>query len=62
MEKIDLHIHTNLSDGVLTPEEVVNLALKNGCKKIAITDHDIYNDDTDLSIKKKYYDCTWYRV
>ena len=52
MEKIDLHIHTNLSDGVLTPEEVVDLALKNGCKKIAITDHDIYNDYTDLSIKK----------
>ena len=52
MEKIDLNIHTNLSDGVLTPEEVVDLALKNGCKKIAITDHDIYNDYTDLSIKK----------
>lgn len=37
---IDLHIHTNRSDGTLTPAEVVEEAAKKGLKAIAITDHD----------------------
>jgi predicted metal-dependent phosphoesterase TrpH len=37
---IDLHIHTNYSDGSFSPEEVVNRAAKIGLEAIAITDHD----------------------
>ena len=37
---IDLHIHTTASDGKLSPQEVVALALKKGLGAIAITDHD----------------------
>lgn len=37
---IDLHIHTIFSDGLLTPEQVVNKAIKLNLKAIAITDHD----------------------
>jgi predicted metal-dependent phosphoesterase TrpH len=37
---IDLHIHTNASDGVLPPEHVLENALRAGLKAIAITDHD----------------------
>jgi predicted metal-dependent phosphoesterase TrpH len=37
---IDLHVHTTMSDGTLTPEEVVGLALETGLSAIAITDHD----------------------
>lgn len=51
MEKIDLHIHTNLSDGLLAPEEVVLQSLKKGCKKIAITDHEIVKNYNNLSQK-----------
>lgn len=41
MEKIiDLHIHTTMSDGVLTPKEVIDEALKNDVSTIAIADHD----------------------
>ncbi|SHF03373.1 hypothetical protein SAMN02746089_01195 [Caldanaerobius fijiensis DSM 17918] len=40
MKKADLHIHTNASDGVLSPTEVVKLASKNDIDAIAITDHD----------------------
>ena len=41
MEKImDLHIHTNISDGVLGPYEVIDRALENNCRIISITDHD----------------------
>jgi len=36
----DLHIHTNCSDGLLSPEQVVDLALIKGLDGIAITDHD----------------------
>lgn len=38
--KTDLHIHTNYSDGVFSPEKVVDAALEAGLEAIAITDHD----------------------
>jgi len=37
---IDLHVHTNMSDGTFSPEEVVHLALRKRLQAIAITDHD----------------------
>lgn len=40
MEYADLHIHTNASDGILTPEEVVEWAYKKKLRAISITDHD----------------------
>lgn len=39
-KRIDLHIHTNISDGVLTPKQVIDEAVKNGVSVIAIADHD----------------------
>ncbi|MBU1044316.1 MAG: PHP domain-containing protein [Candidatus Omnitrophica bacterium] len=39
-KNIDLHIHTNFSDGTFTPEEVVAYAIKSKLSAIAITDHD----------------------
>lgn len=47
-KRIDLHIHTNISDGFLTPKEVIDEAAKNGVSVIAIADHDTidaYNND-----------------
>ena len=40
MDFIDLHTHSTMSDGSMTPEELVNHAKMNGLKAIAITDHD----------------------
>lgn len=37
---IDLHCHSSVSDGALSPVEVVRLAHANGCTKLALTDHD----------------------
>jgi predicted metal-dependent phosphoesterase TrpH len=37
---IDLHTHTNFSDGTDTPTELVNKALASGITTLAITDHD----------------------
>lgn len=40
MEYADLHIHTDASDGLLSPEEVVDWAHKKRLRAIGITDHD----------------------
>lgn len=40
MKLIDLHVHSNASDGTFTPSEVVALAVKKGLTAIALTDHD----------------------
>lgn len=44
MEKIDLHIHSNLSDGDLSIDELIKLACTSNCRKIAITDHERIED------------------
>ncbi len=40
MNFIDLHVHSNASDGTLTPAGVVELAAQKGLSAIALTDHD----------------------
>lgn len=45
---IDLHIHSNYSDGDLTPIEIVNLAIKNNVGIISITDHDTLLGNIDI--------------
>ena len=40
MKKIDLHVHTNISDGSEPPESTVAHAKELGMAAIAITDHD----------------------
>lgn len=37
---IDLHTHSNFSDGSCTPAEIVALAAKAGLAAVALTDHD----------------------
>ena len=37
---VDLHSHTNKSDGSLAPAELVALAVRKGLQTLAITDHD----------------------
>jgi len=39
---IDLHSHTNESDGSLSPAELVSLAKKVGIEALSITDHDTF--------------------
>lgn len=40
MQYIDLHVHSNCSDGTFTPEELVELATDNYLVAFALTDHD----------------------
>lgn len=39
-EKFDLHVHTNASDGSLSPRDLISKARDEGLEVIAITDHD----------------------
>lgn len=38
--KVDLHVHSSCSDGILSPKEIIDEAKKNGVSVIAIADHD----------------------
>jgi predicted metal-dependent phosphoesterase TrpH len=40
MDRIDLHTHSNHSDGSLSPRRLVELARERGLRAIALTDHD----------------------
>ena len=39
---IDLHSHTNESDGTFTPQELVDCAMATGLEALAISDHDTF--------------------
>ena len=45
---IDLHCHSNHSDGELSPLDLVELALKNKATMLSITDHDTVSAYEDL--------------
>ena len=40
MPGIDLHTHSNYSDGTFTPDELLALAAERGLDRIALTDRD----------------------
>lgn len=40
MKTVDLHVHSNKSDGTFSPSELVDLALQKGLSAFALTDHD----------------------
>lgn len=40
MKRVDLHVHSNKSDGTYTPSELVDYALEKGLCAFALTDHD----------------------
>ncbi|MBR4178523.1 MAG: PHP domain-containing protein [Bacilli bacterium] len=52
MERIiDLHIHTNCSDGEKTPFEIIDMAKERNISVISITDHDTVDAYTDELIQ-----------
>ena len=47
MNTIDLHVHSTVSDGTLTPTEIAQLAEKTGLSAFALTDHDSVAGNTE---------------
>lgn len=55
MKLVDLHVHSNASDGTLTPSEVVQLAKETGLTAMALTDHDTVDGIAEaVAAGKKY--------
>lgn len=40
MKQVDLHVHSNKSDGTFTPSQLVDYAIEKGLSAFALTDHD----------------------
>ena len=54
--EIDLHTHSNKSDGELSPAELISKAANNGIRILALTDHDTVSglkDARKAAIKNK---------
>ncbi len=47
---IDLHVHTNSSDGEHSPQETVNKAIEEGLNVVAITDHDTIKGINEIDL------------
>ena len=52
---IELHTHTTYSDGILTPQQLVERAANAGVKALAITDHDTLNGWDEATRAAKPY-------
>ena len=50
---IDLHSHTTYSDGELTPQELIYLAIDSNIGMLAITDHDTLNGVKNINREDK---------
>lgn len=56
-KRADLHIHSKASDGLKSPERIVDEAVKAGLSAIAFTDHDVINggvEARDYCLSQKY--------
>jgi predicted metal-dependent phosphoesterase TrpH len=50
---VDLHCHTNLSDGSLAPKELIQLAIERKIDVLAITDHDNIDCYSEITAPKE---------
>lgn len=49
MKKIDLHVHSNYSDGTLTPQELIREAKKQKVEILSLVDHDNYKGIEEIT-------------
>lgn len=47
--KANLHAHSNLSDGFLSPQELKDAYKAKGCSILCITDHDVVVDHSPMN-------------
>ena len=55
MQGVDLHTHSNISDGTLSPELLVQAAVEKGIHTLALTDHDTMDGLTQAEFVAKDY-------
>ena len=47
--KANLHVHTTVSDGQMTPEEIKKIYMEKGYSIVAFTDHEVMVPHPDLT-------------
>ena len=57
--KVGLHMHTTLSDGRKTPEEIARIYAEEGYDAIALTDHWLYGDECEIEGLKILSGCEY---
>ena len=55
MNIVDLHVHSNRSDGSMTPSELVDLAVEKGLSAFALTDHDCVAGIPEALSRARYW-------
>jgi predicted metal-dependent phosphoesterase TrpH len=55
MNIVDLHVHSNRSDGSMTPSELVDLAIEKGLSAFALTDHDTVDGIPEALSRARYW-------
>ena len=55
MNIVDLHVHSNRSDGSMPPSELVDLAVKKGLSAFALTDHDTVDGIPEALSRARYW-------
>lgn len=55
MKAIDLHTHSNASDGTYTPSELIDYAVEKNLGAIALTDHDTVDGINEALNRASYY-------
>ncbi len=56
MNIVDLHVHSNRSDGSLTPTELVDLAVQKNLSAFALTDHDTVDGIHEALERARYWE------
>jgi len=52
---VDFHVHSNASDGIFSPEEVIKITSKAGLLAVGLTDHDTLIGLTEAALAAKKY-------
>ena len=47
--KANLHVHTNVSDGAMSPEEIKRIYMEKGYSVVAFTDHEVMVPHPELT-------------
>lgn len=55
MKAVDLHTHSNKSDGTMTPSSLVDYAVSKGLSAIALTDHDTMDGIAEAMKRGQYH-------
>jgi 3',5'-nucleoside bisphosphate phosphatase len=50
---IDLHVHSNITDGTATPSEIIQLAIEANLKAVTLTDHDTIDGVEEAAAEAK---------